>query len=1300
MLKFYVLTLLVFSAVFGLLVFLNNRYNYKKSKRPMQLFSTVVIILVVFFISLFLSDIINGINAILSIEIVSNIVSFVFGSVPAITLSGMVLAILLLNLFVLIGGLIIKKLCYFVLSFFRIPRGKYNPFAIIIRTFYNTEIGYITKPNAMLYRKWLCWAKYCVLGLFSIMSIALLTLVFFYPDWMMKESDFTAKVVLYLYWFSMATYLIINEMYYFLKGFDEDEASREYDTEDIPGIIVGDYVKLFDVYQNMAKDANLIRAYKFEDFASRRLFNGGSSANSDMCAPELRPVYEMIENKIRCTGVDICDEYANALANMINGKDVFVADSIIGEISQYLFNYLNYRLCCGNKVIIFCSMDIYEDKNKCRSFMEMIKKVFAKANGYGAIWQIGTYSDILNNEPVDVLVSSYNSFINDYSNRAETGFFDNVKICVCSDSLELFSEEQFYKKALFSHFDNTGTDIQYIFLSENNSVMLKNAVEDMLGEKHPVSFFKNSNQINDSFIFFWRGESYYKPQIVFDTDSKYYYGNALPLGIIAAKYGVEKVNIIDCENTPFRTYHRMMKDRAAEIEKGIKRNVNFDSVFSYEFVNYYVGEDLIFLIVHDKYNNAAICMDVWGKIADNKIKILHIVSEPYMLREFLCENITDTQFAEAVVPFNSKLFIKSEAETMIINMYEFGVKASEILSVRRHLEFDSETVSISEILKKLFMIVFPNEYAGDYIKSFSFENDMRYSSARRCYDNENLVRFINKTLYKKLLSKDDYAKIIINNKDEFKYLPILKEDIHNYCLEDQFISLDGESVLISSMENGLITGKIQNETNHYEYVPVCSFSSKNFKLINDDNSLEAPYFVEYGVADVRREIKDYYSLIRGRDLTVSTNCIKHSMNRNLLVVDEIKNAQMLIVHFNYGFSDNAKAALLIAELLNGLFKTIFPTLYKNIFACANTESISINGDTEIKKDDTIEEIPDKPDAAVESKILEMVPCETSIKGSECIVTIYEFCHKELGMVQELKTRFDEIILPIQRYIDWELSKKENTALYFKYGFKEYSELLPIEEVKNFFDSIVPKNIAVSGYHDNLNPKEWTHCDYCFRPIILSAHRLKDNRLMCNDCFCQKKKTKQEIEDLFHEVIVKMNRNYAMEIVKRNSEDEVTISVKFKSRYTINKKINNPSPYAVVLGFYSSGDRELWVERGGPAPAVFAVLAHELTHAWQHDELDFKPPRSLVDKKVRIEGIKDPVYIRDIHIWEGQASYVEIEMMRVVNQHDYADHIEREILSRSDDDIYKIGYLYFVQLMKNCNTNNVFEFLISESRGLL
>ena len=1330
MLKYFVLTTLVFVVVFGLLVFAVNKLNLKKPKRPLQLISGVVLCVFVLLASLFMSDIVSLIDSFLQLDFIRKVVSSVFGAVPAVYLTGILLAILILNILFMLAGIIIKLVLNLILRLFRIPEGKNNPFARIINRFYENDIICVTKPNAIVVRKWLNWAKNCVLVLFALMSLTLMTLVFFYPGWMSPDVDLVNNTIVYLYWFPLATYLILNEFYYFLNGVDVGSEDYDFETEALSSIIVGDYAKMVQVYEETAGDANLIKIYSYYNYGNNRFFNGGSSVQTSMCDPEMVSVYNMIENNVRITGVDICDEYANGLVSLLNGRDVFFADSIIGEVSLYLFNYLNYQLCCGKKIVVLCRSGIFNDTHQRELYLRMLKKSFRNVNGQGELWKVGTIENILNNEHVDVLLSSYSTYIHDYSSRPDTDFFDNIRIGVFADCLELFSDEQFYKSAIISQFESTIKDLQYIFLSESNSVSLKNAVINIMGEKHSVDYYRNSNSINDAFVFLWKGESFYKPQMVFDADSKYYYGNALPLGIIGAKYGVEKVSIINCENTPYRTYHRMMKERSAEIEKAINTSINFDAFFSYEYVNYYLINDLVFLIVYDKYNNAAICKDVWGRITDNKTKIIHIISEPYMLREFLCYNIDDVQIAEAVVPYNDMIFTQSEAKTLIINMFEFGVKLSDIRSFKKKLNGDASSLSITDTLEEIFALSFPDEPRRTCSKYFTMQDDVRFDKARGRYDCERVVRFVNSNLFKKLVSRDQYAKLSLTKFDKSRYLPILKSDIDNYYLEDQFISVDGESVQIVSIDHGEITVKHSSETNHYDYVPVCSFDSRDFRLINDDNSEDAVYYLQYGTSTVTRRISDYYSLLQGRNLTESVNCTKHHMSSAVAVSDSISGVQTLIIRLNYAFADNAKAAALFAELLNGLFRTLFPTSYQNIVACANTNGISVqNGGDDIDdllvsgqktndasagsdvsadasdpsdgfQTDADGDAPQlrTPDAEALLKMIEMIPCDNSCSNDGCVVTVYEFCHKEMGLVYELKNRFSELLLLLHKFLSWDISRNVGKDNYLKYGFDVYPDIFPVEEMRDYLEAAVPRNISISSYNTDVKLSSWTHCEYCFKPIILTGHKLSDNRLMCNSCFNCRITAKQEVEELFVEVIRLMTKHYLIDVIPKGDDNTYSVSVKFKRRSTINRKINNQSPFTIVLGFYNPDERKLWIERGGPKPATFAVLAHELTHAWQHDMFDLKPPSRLLRHAVKIEGIAEPVNIKPIHIWEGQATYVEIELMRVINQHEYADHLESNILSRSDDDIYKIGYLYFVQLLKASDTDNIFEYMQREGKA--
>ena len=567
MLKFYVLSVLIFAILFGIEFFAIYKCTLKKAKRPSHIISTAVIAVLSCVEMLFLSEIISGIDWFLQLDGVKMIVSLIFGSIQAITMTGMLLALLLLNLATLLAGLAIKSICNIILSRIPVPSGTYNPFAAIIRHFYETGEPYITCTKATVYRKWLLWAKHSIFALFALSNLALLTLVFFVPDLINQSSGSLLRIMILLFWVPTVSYLIINEMYYFLKGYDKYDEDYDYETEGISGTNVGDYSKLLRIYEETAGKANLIRTYSYNRTGVLDMFTGGKAKQATKCDSEVQAVYEMIENKIKNTGVDICDEYANALVSMLNRNDVFVADTIIGEFSQYLFNYLNYQLCCNRKIIILCNSNIYSDKNRLTLYMKMIRKNFRGINGYGDIWRIGTFESLRQNETIDILLSSYEEYVPEYTHRASNRFFDNVSVCVFLECLDLFGNDQFYSKAVFSHLEHLNSEIQYIFLSQSNSIMLKNAIDSMMNEHHPVAFYKNSNALKNLYVFIWKSESYFKPQISFDNNAKYYYGTALPIGIIGARYGVEKVNIIDCEETPYITYQHIMKDRAAEIEK-------------------------------------------------------------------------------------------------------------------------------------------------------------------------------------------------------------------------------------------------------------------------------------------------------------------------------------------------------------------------------------------------------------------------------------------------------------------------------------------------------------------------------------------------------------------------------------------------------------------------------------------------------------------------------------------------------------------------------------------------------------
>ena len=70
------------------------------------------------------------------------------------------------------------------------------------------------------------------------------------------------------------------------------------------------------------------------------------------------------------------------------------------------------------------------------------------------------------------------------------------------------------------------------------------------------------------------------------------------------------------------------------------------------------------------------------------------------------------------------------------------------------------------------------------------------------------------------------------------------------------------------------------------------------------------------------------------------------------------------------------------------------------------------------------------------------------------------------------------------------------------------------------------------------------------------------------------------------------------------------------------------------------------------------MIHELTHAWQFDNLDVRK----LNRKYPTEALK---------LLEGHSSYMEIDAMRKLGEVEYAEYLERELLLRNDE--YGEGY---------------------------
>ena len=165
--------------------------------------------------------------------------------------------------------------------------------------------------------------------------------------------------------------------------------------------------------------------------------------------------------------------------------------------------------------------------------------------------------------------------------------------------------------------------------------------------------------------------------------------------------------------------------------------------------------------------------------------------------------------------------------------------------------------------------------------------------------------------------------------------------------------------------------------------------------------------------------------------------------------------------------------------------------------------------------------------------------------------------------------------------------------------------------------------------------------------------------MCGHCKDHQITQRDEIKSLYFETVEFLKSGYGIPLRKN-------IHVRFHSAEAIRRETKDiGGDGGRILGLYTPRRHQLLLETGGPRVAMQSTLIHELTHAWQFDNL---PLRELMRKLPALTRNRQRLILL-----EGHAVYVEVDAMRRKNETEYADRLSQSYLSRQDE--YGAGYRF-------------------------
>lgn len=1088
------------------------------------------------------------------------------------------------------------------------------------------------------------------------------------------KTDLFVLIIKSSYMLPVLSYIILEQIELYFSA-DEKEMESLTDTEEIGVSMHGDYSGLVEVFTKNFLGNSLIFHFlnKPKKSVREELFSGIQENQRTRCDnPELLDaLYRNVQ-----FSAPTKSHYIDGLITLINGGHIAAFDSIWGDFDPYYLAYMQHLLITDKKALIIC-----DTEKDVRLMKERLYSIFKKLNYPSHIWSIADCHTMKDND-FDILICTEEQLIKAAPEEKCPSYFKHIKMVVVLHTYSLMCREEAYFTRLFENFRHR--NIQFVFyIPENNSDICEK-LKEYLG-LHNICVCKNPYENIDTNILFWRSESLYKPQEKISSKLYNDFGVAYTIAAVAAKNEVPHVSIFAPENVAIDRNHHTATDEYNQVlldHYYLDQAINLSSVVhrnDYTFANVSPA----FNIIYDEYNNLLDVAKTWMSYSGTGSSILNIVSSPYMLRDYFACNMNN-MVAESIgfqflVPHNS-LNLRAPCVSMLIKMRK-GVTSEELFKFAK--TYFPDAYHVEEILHKILISVFGKNTIYDIYTSFSFDD-----SADPSFENENYVyaksiRLINENIYRKACElTEEFVTVRLPHTDVPLVLPIYKKDVSNYYLQGQLANFMGDRYRIESIENGII--KTETEpTTKYELAYRSVYNITAFDNLQPytkrsvkSNSLS----IEFLQADLTREISGYLSY---RGILLFDNTPNKSSNVSLVqlpeAITETKTVTCLHMTIKGKFNDKScnKIANTLCWLISGALESFIPKNYKDVIVFSKTKEASVKADGYFEEDNGFLPDPIPSDLLtgfnivdpLNPDILKLFPgvCDENIHSNtseEIHLYIAHFSETDIGLLTAIEEDLDRLWTVIYKYLRWAEAQEGATANYLRLGCKKTPKIFDSIGTSMWLKSIIPNvdNVIKESDLDLKTSSTLGHCSFCGKPLTVIEYTFTDGRKMCQSCHEHATTSRKEITVLLTKAVELLEDKYEIMIPDG-------IKVKFKSAASIRKACGHSE--GRVLGFYNLKRKEIWIERGGPEPCVMSTLVHELTHAWQHANINMN--------KIELKYI------------EGHSSYVEIECLRALKQNVYADFSEINLMHAQDE--YGEGYRFWKDYLLLESEKNIFKHIV-------
>ena len=1108
----------------------------------------------------------------------------------------------------------------------------------------------------------------------------------------------------YIPFYPVFSIIVLGEISFFLNGKTKVEIEQQ-DEEDDPDSDESktDNSLLMEVLENTYKDRVLANDEIPESVVKENEHDWERELEEGDDLDHIAATYfASVEKGAESVNAD----YVYASRRLLHNESVLILNPFYRDLTEYLLLPVFHHLLTKGKCLVICGRMTNE-----RDIEEWLRTGIERVTNLPKLWKISELSrkTIDSNMP-DIGILSFRRLYDMETLYLNNDFFSRTTMVIMLEPSNLLGTGQIGLRSVVHYCEVKDKKITYVALDRNSdglvdalSHVIRQSITEVIASPAPADRY-------------WR--------MLWSADGPGVQGRILPkishyLGIgteiatLAMHEGVQSVHWYSGSKFPLadlkwnveQYYHPITQyiDAPREQNALSERFLFHESLWQAEFTND------SFVIVEDEFCN----LFEMSRTFAARIKkrgFINILSENYMLRDYMCEN--------------SDLFTRDpKAIPSIVPDY---ARTERNFVLRTLMRMAAGPVSEKELSDELSLHGYDGQqktyrYFCELVTKHTGVENPRFNQQRV----EKLVGDMVCTTYA-FTAEEKFVESIFDSALKTAHYVIENEKTDTYpmgnrlmghieqtILPGQFFSYDGRYYQVReiSPENGIIVRRASEHITGRKYYR----QLRDYELTIRNSSSEVRdlrgisirnYYIDYIVRT------DGYLELKSRNYILdATKVVLDTMHPRTITYKDT-----LCVQFN---DASPKIRFALCVLFNELFHTIYPTESDYLTAVIG---------------DVPEEISNHPDYRM--RIRSLVPYMSVNEAASDAVYFVEDSNIDLGLLVSIERNLQRFLEILTDYLGWYLdparkkkpddaekeSGKENDEdeesesdpgdkvmraendkghedddidgeedeinrepgagldapfkkiEYLTYEYGQVPDWLELEGTlqylkKHRFDDsnlhrsrVRPSEFGDdSDYDPNLPGAHY--CDFCGKLMKPGTyHVLKDGRERCEACSATAVRTRKQFREVYLETIAEMENIFGIKFKK-----------KIKVRMANAKKVNEgtgtvfvPSPEldSRTIGYATDRQHLVLVENGTPKLTMKQTLAHELTHIWQFENWPEFKYDSVEEKSVA----------------EGMAVWAETQYLVCIGETEAA---KRYKISRSKDKVspYGIGMVKYLNRYK-------------------